>query len=74
MGMVRTLDVALLDDDMTARTVLRLRPFGVTRPRRGVRSVLEAPRGSFAAWGLVVGSRVTVEQDARRQPEGSAAP
>jgi uncharacterized protein len=71
--MVRTLDVALLDDDMTARAVLRLRPFGLTRPRRGVRSVLEAPRGSFAAWGLTVGSRVTVDQAARRQPEGSGA-
>lgn len=60
VGMTSALDVALLDDQMLVRAVLRLRPFGMTRPRRGVRSVLEAPRGRFAAWALRVGSRVEV--------------
>lgn len=60
MGMLTTLEVALLDDDRQVLATLRLRPCGLTRPRRGVRSVLEAPVGSFARWGLVVGSRLTL--------------
>ncbi len=60
VGMVQALDVALLDDDLQVRRVVRLRPFGMTLPRRGVRSVLEAPVGSFRDWGLAVGSRLAV--------------
>lgn len=60
LGMTRVLDVALLDDARVVRAVLRLRPFGLTRPRRGIRSVLEAPAGAFTGWGLKVGSRVEV--------------
>lgn len=60
MGMLTTLEVALLDDDREVLATLRLRPCGLTRPRRGVRSVLEAPVGSFGRWGLVVGSRLSV--------------
>lgn len=60
VGMTCTLDVALLDGDDVVRAVLRLRPFGLTRPRRGVRHVLEAPAGSFRRWGLTPGARLTV--------------
>lgn len=60
LGMLATLEVALLDTDLRVRHVLRLRPFGLTRPRRGVTSVLEAPVGSFREWGLTVGSQLTV--------------
>jgi uncharacterized membrane protein (UPF0127 family) len=60
VGMLQTLEVALLDADLQVRRVLRLRPFGMTAPRRGVRSVLEAPVGSFRRWGLEVGSRIAV--------------
>lgn len=56
VGMTRSLDVALLDRDGRVLATTVLRPFGMTRPRRGVVDVLEAPRGSFAAWGLRVGS------------------
>lgn len=56
VGMTRSLDVALLDDGGRVIATTVLRPFGATRPRRGVVDVLEAPRGSFAAWGLTVGS------------------
>ncbi len=58
VGMTSTLDVALLDRDGTVLATTRLRPFGMTRPRRGVADVLEAPTGSFARWGLHVGSRL----------------
>jgi uncharacterized membrane protein (UPF0127 family) len=60
VGMLVRLDVALLDEDDRVVHVLVLRPFGLTRPRRRVRSVLEAPHGSFARWGLSTGSRIEV--------------
>ncbi|ADG75460.1 protein of unknown function DUF192 [Cellulomonas flavigena DSM 20109] len=56
VGMTRSLDVALLDREGRVVATSVLRPFGMTRPRRGVVDVLEAPRGSFATWGLVPGS------------------
>ena len=70
VGMTRSLDVALLVPDgegrrralgshRVARTAL-LRPFGLVTSARGVRSVLEAPVGSFASWGLAAGSAVEI--------------
>lgn len=56
VGMTRALDVALLDRRGVVVATTVLHPFGVTRPRRGVVDVLEAPRGSFDAWSLTVGS------------------
>lgn len=52
------LDVALLSRDMRVLHVQVLRPWGMTRPRRDVVQVLEAPAGSFERWGLDVGSLV----------------
>ncbi len=60
IGMRATLDVATLDADGLVLAVDVLHPFGVTRPVRGARQVLEAPEGSFARWGVVPGSRVGV--------------
>jgi uncharacterized protein len=59
VGMLYTLDIALLDIDFRVLHTLILRPFGCTRPRRGVKHVLEAEHGSFADWGLHVGSRLS---------------
>lgn len=56
VGMTRSLDVVLLDRDGRVVAVTVLRPFGMTRPRRGAVDVLEAPRGSVDAWGVRVGS------------------
>lgn len=58
VGMVYSLDVALLDQDWTVRHTAVLRPFGLVPPRRGVRLVLEAQRGAFERWGLTTGSRL----------------
>lgn len=58
VGMTYALDVALLSQDDTVAHVLRLRPFATTRPRRGVRHVLEARAGSFADWGVRPGARL----------------
>lgn len=52
------LDVALLSRDLRVLHVQVLRPWGATRPRRGVTQVLEAPAGSFERWGLTAGIRV----------------
>ena len=52
------LDVALLTDDLRVLHAQVLRPWGMTRPRRGVTQVLEAPAGSFERWGLRAGSQV----------------
>lgn len=60
LGMLYPLDVALLDPDLSVLHTLVLRPFGLTRPRRGVRHVLEAGRGEFDRWGLRIGSRLAV--------------
>ena len=58
VGMLYTLDIALLDADLRVLHTLTLHPFGATRPRRRVRHVLEAQRGAFAGWQLRVGSRL----------------
>lgn len=68
VGMTASLDVAMLSPIDGGRTqvlgahrVVRtalLRPFGLVGPRRGVRSTLEAPAGSFARWGLTTASAV----------------
>jgi uncharacterized protein len=58
-GMTYTLDVASLDDAGRVVHVSRLRPFGLTRPRRGVSSVLEATSGSFSSLGITQGVTVT---------------
>ncbi|MER7796871.1 DUF192 domain-containing protein [Microbacterium sp. NPDC096154] len=52
------LDVAFLDAEGRVLRTVRLHPWRVAGPMPGARSVLEAPPGSFAAWGLGPGSRV----------------
>ena len=61
VGMVYTLDIALLDSTFSVLHTLVLQPFGLTRPRRGVKHVLEAQRGAFAAWNLRIGSQLRQE-------------
>ncbi|MCC2312721.1 DUF192 domain-containing protein [Cellulomonas xiejunii] len=67
VGMTRSLDVALIDREGRVVATTVLRPFGVTRPRRGAVDVLEAPRGSFDSWRLTVGSTLA-------RGDGGAAP
>lgn len=54
------LDVALLDRELHVLRTQVLRPWGMTRPRKGGTQVLEAPAGSFERWGLAAGSRVSI--------------
>jgi uncharacterized membrane protein (UPF0127 family) len=62
-GMTVSLDVALLDAQNQVLETMVLRPWGLTRPRRGVVAVLEAPTGSFDDWGLKAGDRIQVMVD-----------
>ncbi|MFD2025716.1 DUF192 domain-containing protein [Promicromonospora aerolata] len=54
------LDVALLTADLRVAHAQVLSPWAVTRPRRGVTQVLEAPVGSFERWGLRADSQVAL--------------
>lgn len=56
----RPLDVALLDRDGVVIGIAVLRPWRVLGPRRRVAAVLEATEGSFRAWGLGLGQRLSV--------------
>jgi uncharacterized membrane protein (UPF0127 family) len=59
-GMRYALDVAQLDSGLVVVRTAVLRRGGLVGARRGVRHVLEAERGAFAAWRLQAGSRVSV--------------
>jgi uncharacterized protein len=54
------LDVAFLNKDLTVVAITRLRPWGVTLPRRGGLHVLEATAGSFERWRLHTGDRIEI--------------
>jgi uncharacterized membrane protein (UPF0127 family) len=57
-GMRFAIDAAFCDKDMVVVGVVRLRPWRMSRPRRGGRSVIEAQAGAFERWGLRVGDKV----------------
>ncbi len=57
-GMRFAIDVALCDRELTVLRVTTLRPYRMTLPKRGGRSVIEAEAGAFERWGLRVGDRL----------------
>ena len=57
-GMKFSVDVAFCDHEMVVIGVTRLRPWRMSVPRRGGRSVIEAQAGAFERWGLKVGDRL----------------
>jgi hypothetical protein len=57
-GMKFAIDVAVCDKDLTVLGVATLRPYRMTLPRRGGRSVIEAQAGAFERWGLRVGDHL----------------
>jgi uncharacterized protein len=56
------LDVALLTEDLVVTELLRVPPWRLTAPRRGVRSALEAEAGSLERWGVRVGDQLVIRQ------------
>jgi uncharacterized protein len=57
-GMRFAVDVAICDKDMVVVGVTRLRPWRISVPRRGGRTVVEAQAGAFERWGLKVGDQL----------------
>ena len=57
-GMRFAIDVALCDKDMVVVGVTTLRPWRMSLPRKGARSVVEAQAGAFGRWGLRVGDQL----------------
>jgi hypothetical protein len=55
------IDVAFLDADGCVLDIVQMRPWRLGRTRWRARSVLEAAAGSFAQWGVRVGSTVCIE-------------
>jgi uncharacterized membrane protein (UPF0127 family) len=58
IGMRFAIDVAVCDKELTVLGVKTLRPYRMTIPRRGGRSVIEAQAGAFERWGLRVGDHL----------------
>ena len=57
-GMRMAVDVAVCDKDLTVLGVTTLRPYRMSFPRRGGRSIIEAQAGAFERWGLRVGDHL----------------
>ena len=79
MGMLETLEVAVLDADGTVLSTAELRPMGSPDRSAEGAQVLEAPVGSFTRWGLVTGTpdhhpRVTRTEDRRGRRKSDATP
>jgi uncharacterized membrane protein (UPF0127 family) len=55
LGMRFAIDVAFCDRDLVVVGVTTLRPWRMSLPRRGGRTVIEAEAGAFERWGLRVG-------------------
>jgi uncharacterized membrane protein (UPF0127 family) len=58
VGMRFPIDVAFCDKEMVVVGVTTLRPWRMSLPRRGGRSVVEASAGAFERWGLRVGDQL----------------
>jgi len=63
VGMRYPIDVAVLDRDGVVLLTKTIRPWtGGTWFRRRASATLEAPAGALVAWGVVEGSRLTVDR------------
>ena len=58
IGMRFAIDVAVCDKELNVLGVKTLRPYRMTIPRRGGRSIIEAQAGAFERWGLRVGDHL----------------
>lgn len=60
VGVRFPVDVAFLTEDLVVVRLVRLPPWRVARPRRGVRSVLQTEAGSLERWGVRVGDQLDI--------------
>jgi uncharacterized protein len=62
LGMKFALDVAFLSDDLVVVRLVRMPPWRLSLPRRGVRSVLQTEVGSLERWGVQVGDQLVIRE------------
>lgn len=62
IGMRFPLDVAICDKELVVIAVTRLRPWRMSIPRRGGRTVIEAQAGAFERWSLKVGDQLELRR------------
>ena len=63
IGMRYPIDVAVVDRDGVVLLTKTIRPWtGGTRFRRRASATVEAPAGALAGWGVVAGSRLTIDR------------
>jgi len=62
VGMRFSLDVAFLSADLVVVRIVRLPPWRVALPRRGVRSVLQTEAGALERWGVRVADQLDIRE------------
>lgn len=62
-GMRFPIDVAFCDRDLVVRDVVTMPRNRLGRTRLRSRAVLEAEAGSFARWGIGIGSKLGIDDD-----------
>lgn len=60
IGMRFAIDVAFLDRDLNVVRMATLRPYRISLPCLGARSVLEAESGALSRWNLRIGDTLEV--------------
>ena len=63
IGMRFPIDVAFCSSSLRVVATVTMGRHRLGRPRIRARSVLEAPAGAFATWGLARGSRLAIADD-----------
>jgi uncharacterized membrane protein (UPF0127 family) len=56
------LDVAFLSKDLEVLAIVRLPPWRVARPRRGVQSMLLTESGALERWGVRVSDQLEIRE------------
>lgn len=62
VGVRFSLDVAYCDSAMRVIDIVTMAPNRLGRPRPSARMVIEAPKGSFERWGVVVGDQLELRR------------
>ena len=62
VGMQFPLDVAFLSEDLVVVRLVRLPPWRIALPRRGVRSVLQTEAGALERWGVRVADQLDIRE------------
>jgi uncharacterized protein len=62
IGMKFALDVAFLSNELVVVRMVRLSPWRIALPRRGVHSVLQTEAGALERWGVQVNDQLDIRE------------